>query len=75
MKTTSITTGCISCHEAVDGAQHVLLCDECSDARLADLERTHRWSAGRRAARGWQRRALRGEWKRALALGAPLRAA
>ena len=44
MKTASITTSCISCRDEVAGAKHVRLCDKCLDARLADLERTRRWS-------------------------------
>lgn len=44
MKTTSITTSCISCREEVVVAQHLRLCDKCLDARLVDLERTRRWS-------------------------------
>ena len=38
MKTTSITTSCISCREEVVVAKHLRLCDKCLDARLADLE-------------------------------------
>jgi hypothetical protein len=44
MKTTSITTSCISCREEVAVAKHLSLCDKCLDARLVDLERTRRWS-------------------------------
>jgi len=44
MKTTSITTSCISCRGEVVVTKHLRLCDKCLDARLADLERTQRWS-------------------------------
>jgi len=44
MKTTSIAASCISCREEVVVAKHLRLCDKCLDARLADLERTRRWS-------------------------------
>jgi hypothetical protein len=44
MKTTCITTSCISCREEFVVAKHLRLCDKCLDARLADLERTRRWS-------------------------------
>jgi hypothetical protein len=40
MKATSTTTKCHSCRARVEGAQHLLICDRCLDARLAQLERS-----------------------------------
>jgi hypothetical protein len=42
MNATSTTTHCDSCSGLVEGAQHLLLCDSCLDARLAQLERSVR---------------------------------
>jgi hypothetical protein len=75
MKTTSITTRCRCCGAQVEEAMHVLLCDGCLDARLAELERTRgrpsRWSG----TRGWYRAALAGGWNGALADATRLRTA
>jgi hypothetical protein len=38
MKTIVITTGCHCCGHRVEDAMHVMLCDRCLDARLAQPE-------------------------------------
>lgn len=62
MKATSTptTTRCHGCRARVEGAQHLLICDSCLDARLAQLER----SSGRPP-----------RWSRTFAFGDVLRAA
>ena len=60
MKATSTPTKCHSCRAQVEGAQHLLICDSCLDARLAQLERSL---------------ARPPRWNRAFAFGDVLRAA
>ena len=38
MTTTLISTSCRSCGHRVEDAMHLMLCDDCLDARLAELE-------------------------------------
>jgi hypothetical protein len=46
MKTIAITASCRCCGRPVDDAMHVILCDDCLDARLERLERTPPHAAG-----------------------------
>jgi hypothetical protein len=38
MTTTLISTSCRCCGHRVEDAMHLMLCDDCLDARLAELE-------------------------------------
>jgi hypothetical protein len=38
MTTTLISTSCRCCGHLVEDAMHLMLCDDCLDARLAELE-------------------------------------
>jgi hypothetical protein len=44
--TTPTTTSCQSCGTELEGAMHVMLCDDCLKARLAQLERAPAPPAG-----------------------------
>ena len=72
MKATS-STECHGCSGLVECAQHVLLCDSCLDARLAQLERSAglppRWTRALR----WPTPERADRWSNALAVGEALR--
>jgi hypothetical protein len=38
MTTTALSTSCHCCGHRVEDAMHLMLCDDCLDARLAELE-------------------------------------
>jgi hypothetical protein len=46
MTTIVITTSCHCCGRRVEDAMHVMLCDGCLDARLAELEPVPARAAG-----------------------------
>jgi hypothetical protein len=52
MTTIAITARCRGCGHEVEGAMHLMLCDDCLDARLARLERTPPHPAGAMTAAG-----------------------
>ena len=52
MKTIAITASCRCCGRDVEGAMHLMLCDDCLDARLARPERTPPHASGAMRAAG-----------------------
>jgi hypothetical protein len=55
MKTIAITTSCQHCGRPVEDAMHLLLCDGCLDARLAQLEPTPAHAVGAAAFAAFER--------------------
>jgi anaerobic ribonucleoside-triphosphate reductase len=75
MNATSTTTHCNCCGELVEGAQHLLLCDCCLDARLAALERSSGRASKWTGALRWPSAALADGWSGARAARDALRLA
>jgi hypothetical protein len=57
MKTIVITSSCHCCGRQVEDAMHVMLCDRCLDARLAELDRVPLHAVGLAAFAAFERRA------------------